>query len=263
MTYRELNRRSDNLALLLIQKGLQAGSIVALMADRSVETVAAIFGILKAGGIYLPVEPDYPGERIDFMLKDSGAEILIGEITNYKLQTISLDEGFNSKASNEPPILSSSHPPILHPSSPTQPTQLSYIIYTSGSTGKPKGVMVEHASAVNLAFAQGRRFRIDETDRILQFYSISFDVSVEEIVIAFSNGAALVLIDRETLLDSTASRDYIRLHSITHIDAVPSFLNNLDMDGLSSVKRIVSGGDTCPVSLAKKCSALPGCEFFN
>ncbi len=145
------------------------------------------------------------------------------------------------------------------------PHHLAYIIYTSGTTGIPRGVMVEHYSVVNLLLSQAATFQITKSDRFLQFYSTSFDASVEQIFIPLCTGAALVLIDQETLLDKERFHRFVLTHAITHIDAVPAFYSNIDMgffpDSLGPVKRIVAGGESCPAALAETLSKH--CDFYN
>jgi fengycin family lipopeptide synthetase D len=138
---------------------------------------------------------------------------------------------------------------------------LAYIIYTSGSTGRPKGVLVEHGSVVNLICNQDEYFNINQSDRILQFSSICFDASVEQIFIAFSSGAVLVLIDKSILLDVEKFDKFVFRHQVSHINAVPSFLNNIQLRNASQLKRVVAGGDVCPVSLAEKWRA--DFDFYN
>jgi amino acid adenylation domain-containing protein len=142
--------------------------------------------------------------------------------------------------------------PDTNPEPLNKPSDLAYIIYTSGSTGKPKGVMVEHSSVVNLAHSQEKYFAIDETDRVLQFSPIFFDASVEQIFIALTSGAAVCLIDKNLLLDTDRFETFISQNHITHIHAVPSFLGNLQLKEKNKLRRVISGGDICPVSLPKK-----------
>jgi len=195
LTYKELNRNSFQLARILRQRGMKANGIVGIMLERSVEMIIAILAILKSGGAYLPIDPDYPQERIQFMLEDSSAKILLAspgaqvktkqvkvkaEVEESFIDVIDISNLFSSSTS---PSSSSTLPCEVNPAN------LAYIIYTSGSTGKPRGVMVEHRSVVNLAYCQKRRFRITGEDRVLQFSSISFDASVEQIFISLYSGA--------------------------------------------------------------------------
>ncbi|MCP5048428.1 MAG: AMP-binding protein, partial [bacterium] len=157
-TYGQLNERSNRLAHLLREKGVAAGSIVAIMIERSLEMVTGIFGILKAGCAYLPIEPGYPEERVGFMLRDSGAKAIV---TN-GLKVRKTKPGDANQL-------------------PNQQTNLAYILYTSGSTGKPKGVMIEHGSVVNVLDYLFETYPFSEGDTYLFKTSYMFDVSVSEI----------------------------------------------------------------------------------
>ncbi|MCX6584456.1 MAG: AMP-binding protein, partial [Candidatus Aminicenantes bacterium] len=162
LSYKELNEQSHRLAGLLREKGVLSDNIAAIKIERSLEMIVGIMGILKAGGAYLPIDPDYPQERIDYMLKDSSAKILV---TANEIASLSTACVFNSHHSSF----------IIHHSS-----HLAYIIYTSGTTGKPKGVLIEHKNVVRLLF--NNRFQFDFNDRDVWslFHSYSFDFSVWE-----------------------------------------------------------------------------------
>ncbi|MCP5054992.1 MAG: amino acid adenylation domain-containing protein, partial [bacterium] len=167
ITYCELNRMADGLARQLTQKGVAPDSIVAIMAERSLEMIIGIYGILKAGAAYLPIDPEYPEERVRFMLQDSGAKIIVtnGLKVNGLDGLIVIKPGaageFLNRRTNEPII---------------QQTNLAYIIYTSGSTGKPKGTMVEHGGVVNLLSAMQTQFPLEEGDVYLLKTPYIFDV---------------------------------------------------------------------------------------
>ncbi|HLP57719.1 MAG TPA: amino acid adenylation domain-containing protein, partial [Candidatus Deferrimicrobium sp.] len=238
LTYRQLNEQSDRLAQLLITKGVLPDTIVGIMVERSIEMIIGIMGILKSDGAYLPIDPKFPPERIDYMLKDSRARVL-----NFENLDFEFVSNFDIRASN------------------FNPSNLAYIIYTSGSTGRPKGVLVEHASVVNLIFSRLEQFGVDNRDRILQFSSFCFDASVEQIFIALAGGAVLVLIDENVLLDPDKFAAFLAIQSITHIDSVPSFLNNIDFKPMAGLKRIISGGEVCSLPLAEKLSGYA--DFYN
>ncbi|MCP5049178.1 MAG: AMP-binding protein, partial [bacterium] len=141
------------------------------------------------------------------------------------------------------------------------PHHLAYIIYTSGTTGTPRGVMIQHSSVINLVNCQQRRFQITPTERILQFSSLSFDASVEQIFIALFSGALLVLITKDQLLEGKRFESAVSRYGITHMHAVPSFLKTLHMSGSYQLKRVIAGGDICPASLAKEW--YKDCDFYN
>ncbi|MCP5046008.1 MAG: amino acid adenylation domain-containing protein, partial [bacterium] len=242
LTYLQLNRRAEGLARRLNQCGVGADRIVGIMMERSLEMIISVLAILKAGGAYLPIDPDYPEERIDFMLKDSGTKVIVSN-------------GLKVKR------LSGTGEPTSQPTN--RQTNLAYIIYTSGSTGYPKGVAVEHASVVNLVFSQIRRFAVDEKDRVLQFSSLAFDASVEQVFISLCSGAVLVLVDKDTLLDRDGFGEFLLRRSITHLHAVPSFLDTIELTPAYPLKRIIAGGDICPLPLARRLSRPGLCEFYN
>ncbi|MCK4764999.1 MAG: non-ribosomal peptide synthase/polyketide synthase, partial [Candidatus Aminicenantes bacterium] len=258
LTYRKLNSRANQLARSLIEKGLEPGTPVGLMVERSIDMIVGILAVLKAGSPYLPIDPGYPAERIGYMIKDSRINMLLSSLEalsqlgiEFSGNVIDLgDKDLYKGDDSDPGIVMTSREPA-------------YIIYTSGSTGRPKGVLVEHNPVVNLTWNQGGFFGITKHDRVLQFSSICFDPSVEQIFTTLTNGAVLVLIDKDTLMDSDRFVEFIVSRSITHLHAVPTFLNNIDLDikSASRLKRIVSGGDVCPVSLAKKWSRYG--EFYN
>ncbi|UCH93412.1 MAG: amino acid adenylation domain-containing protein, partial [Candidatus Aminicenantes bacterium] len=270
LSYKELNKKSNQLAEGLKERGVKADLIVGIMMEGSVEMIIGILGILKAGSAYLPIDREYPGERIKYMLTDSGAKILVttrelSKEIQFEKEIIYLSDAINRVPTSHLLPFHSSNPPSYHlhvqPWVNAPATSLAYVIYTSGSTGKPRGVLVEHSSVINLAFSQKKYFNIDENERILQFSSICFDASVEQIFIAFFSGSALVLILKDILLDSAKFEEFIAKHLVTHLHAVPSFLDNMELKSKYGLKRIISGGDVCPVSLAKQWNR--DCRFYN
>ena len=251
LSYGGLGERAAGLVRRLKENGVGPESIVGLKMERSIEMMVALVSILKSGGAYLPIDPEYPEERTRFMLKDSQAGVIIEDDPG-------VESGIQIRIpGSEPPV------PASHTHAELTSGNLAYIIYTSGSTGLPKGVLVEHRSVVNLVYGQINRFRIDATDRVLQFSSISFDASVEQIFITLCSGAVLVLIDKETMLDSPRFNDFIFSRQLTHVHAVPSFLEAMDIRQAPSLRRIISGGDTCSVTLAQRIAAYEDCEFYN
>ncbi|MFY0632149.1 MAG: amino acid adenylation domain-containing protein, partial [Flavobacteriaceae bacterium] len=141
------------------------------------------------------------------------------------------------------------------------PDDLIYIIYTSGSTGVPKGVMVTHDSVFNYISHQQSFIGVDATDRILQFSPIYFDASMEQVWLSLSSGSRLVLAGMDTILDPQSFNDYIEEHQVTHLHATPSFLSSLELESNPFLRRIVSGGEQCTVSLAQK--YVGTYDFYN
>ena len=189
LTYGELNARANQLARYLKQHGVGAESLVGISLPRSPEMVIAVVAILKAGGAYVPLDPGYPKDRLEFMLADSKVEVLITQTTRaaqffeYNRKLICLDADAERMAANETENLAEA----------AQTANAAYVIYTSGSTGKPKGTLIEHRSLLNFTQAASAAYQITGSDRVLQFASLSFDTSAEEIFPALTKGATLVL----------------------------------------------------------------------
>ncbi|MCP4213940.1 MAG: amino acid adenylation domain-containing protein, partial [bacterium] len=271
ISYRELECAASNLATRLRRNALEPGKIIGILMERSTEMIIALLAVLKAGGAYLPLDPHYPADRINFILKDSNAQQLICNNTEilsgknaFQGEIIALrDTGVAKKADLRDNEEKPYHPEKMGISTLLEntPRDIAYVIYTSGSTGKPRGVLIEHSSAVNLAFYQKQYFGVTPDDRILQFSSISFDASVEQIFIAFFSGAGLVLVDRNTMLDENRFTLFLLRQSITHLHAVPSFLQTIPFRTFPALKRMISGGDQCPPGLAQKWQKV--CKFYN
>ncbi|HLP46658.1 MAG TPA: amino acid adenylation domain-containing protein, partial [Candidatus Kapabacteria bacterium] len=216
VTYRRLNEHSNRLAGLLIEKGVQPDNIVGIMMERSIEMVIGILGILKSGGAYLPIDPDYPKERSDYMLKDSGTKILLTGaecISNFH------------------------HSPfIIHHSSHS--SHLAYLIYTSGSTGRPKGVAVEHSQLVNFIYHMYRRYdqEVGVHDRCLGTTHIMFDVSIWELFLPLTFGARFVLLDGQNRFDVFELVAAISREKITLIYLPPALLEGVCEHLKASIK---------------------------
>ncbi|MBA3947366.1 MAG: amino acid adenylation domain-containing protein, partial [Herpetosiphonaceae bacterium] len=189
LTYAELDRRANQLAHHLQELGVRPDTPVALCAERSIELIVALLAILKAGGAYVPLDPALPSERLKFVLDDTQAPLVLteqrlaGRFTMAQARVIYLDVDSEELADQ----------PTSSPVCSVIAEQLAYIIYTSGSTGRPKGVMITHGALANYLAAVQNVYALTPADRLLQFASISFDASVEEIFNALTTGATLVL----------------------------------------------------------------------
>ncbi|MCP5049500.1 MAG: amino acid adenylation domain-containing protein, partial [bacterium] len=215
LSYGELNHASHCLARQLKEKGVNpvTNPIVAIMADRSVETVIGILGILKAGGAYLPIDPGYPQERIDFMLKDSGAGILLNRHTPLP-----------------DPLDGERQPPL----STAAPSSLAYLIYTSGTTGRPKGVAVEHTGAVNTLLCRKGVYGLDGSHVSLQLFSCAFDGFVTSFFTPLISGARIVLPGEEDSKNVGRLGKAIAKHQVTHFICIPA-LFRLIIEALTPV----------------------------
>ena len=167
ITYYELEQRANRLARRLRTRGLKHGSLAAILLHRSVEAYVAILAVLKAGAAYVPLDPEYPADRISFILKDAGVGVLITtddlarSHERFRGITVRVDMDCKSIETESPTRL----PKEFIDASPHD---LCYVIYTSGSTGRPKGVQIEHKSACNLVLGEGEIFKVRKTDRVCQ-----------------------------------------------------------------------------------------------
>ena len=235
ISYRELNQRANQLADFLREKGVKPDTIISIMMERSIEMIIGILGILKAGGAYLPIDPDYPEERIQYMLKDSSAKILLKE------------NDFTPEALNNRPKGASSFGiwDLEFGISPRQGGQLAYILYTSGSTGKPKGVMVNHHSVLRLV-KNTNFITFDSRDRLLQTGAVDFDASTFEIWGPLLNGALLCLASRDDLLNPHRLKSLIRQKDITIMWMTAPLFNRMlqeDIEIFWGLKSLLVGGD--------------------
>ncbi|QDY84671.1 amino acid adenylation domain-containing protein [Paenibacillus polymyxa] len=262
LTYSELDKASNQLARYLIQKGVESETIVAISVERSVEMVIGILAIIKAGATYMPIDPHYPIERIEYTLEDSGASFLIVDDpdsipTKYTGQVIALYDAIWAKESEQ------------GLAELNTPCSSAYIIYTSGSTGKPKGVMVEHRNVVQLLFNSTHLFDFDHRDVWTMFHSMCFDFSVWEMYGALLYGGRLVIVPRETAQDAAQFRQLLLEEKVTILNQTPSAFNMLSAleEPHSSplhIRRIIFGGEELsPVQLKEWNDKYPHTELIN
>ena len=230
LTYSELNRKANQLAHFLTKLNIKPDDRIAICLDRSFELIISIIGILKAGASYVPLDANYPGERLRFILEDSQANILItsskikGKFSLYQGNLIEIDnisDQISGCDTHNPAVDIDSH-------------NLIYVIYTSGSTGKPKGVLVEHKAVVNTLHALQTNFPLRETDAYLFKTNHVFDISVAEIFGWIFQGGKLVLISCGNENSADEILNIIEKNKITHVNFVPSVLHTL-LDSVSDV----------------------------
>jgi len=248
ITYRELKEKSTRLACYLQSKGVDPGSIVGIMMERSIEMIIGIFGILKAGGAYLPIDPDYPEDRIKYMLKDSGAEILLKD----------------NDLSTLPPF----PPSTLLTFYPSNPGNLAYVIYTSGSTGKPKGVMIEHSSVVNFIKGITAIIPFTAADTILSLTTISFDIFGLETLVPLTMGTPVVIGGRKEQLDAAAAARLLVQERVTIFQVTPSRLQLLLLEkeipnALESLHILLVGGEAFPKTLLEKARQIINDKIYD
>lgn len=251
ITYEQLNERANQLAASLRKHNIQPGHIVGILADKSIDMIAGILAVLKAGGAYMPIDPSYPQERIEYMLQDSGATSLL------------LDEHSPAPDCFEGTVIAMNDPDLIHesrsnPEHVNHSSDLAYIIYTSGSTGKPKGVMIEHRNVIRLFFNDRNLFDFCSTDVWTLFHSCCFDFSVWEMYGALLHGGKLIVIKLETARDPHAFLNILRQYQVTILNQTPTAFYQLLVAEASSRERdlflryIIFGGEALSLSKLKE-----------
>lgn len=237
VSYRELNERADSIAGYLLDRcNIQPEEIICLASERSVNTVAAFLGILKAGAACLPLDNEYPAERLKYIFEDSGARIYItgkddaGKAADFTGKILLLEElaGITGTHVEKPEI---------------RGDNLAYVIYTSGSTGKPKGVQIEHFQFMSMFQNVIGGYGVMETDRVLQFASHGFDASVFEIFQALLTGAVLVIADRKIIRNTELFIRYLDEKEVTFATLPPAYLHALNKAEMPFMKTIVTAGE--------------------
>jgi len=263
LTYRELNQRANQLAHYLRTLAVGPETLVGVCMERSLEMVVALYGVLKAGGAYVPIDPEYPQERIGYMLEDAGLSVLLtqrrvlGRLPAGGAKTLCLDDEWNQIAGKE----------TANPSKVPTPANLAYMIYTSGSTGKPKGAMNTHRGICNrLLWMQGQ-YQLTEADRILQKTPASFDVSVWEFFWPLLTGARLVLAKPGGHQDPAYLISLITEQRITVAHFVPSmlaiFLAESEVERCVSLRHVICSGEALPFILQEQFFKLLPAQLHN
>jgi non-ribosomal peptide synthetase-like protein len=259
-TYGELERRANQLAHALRARGIGRGQTVGLILPRSAEVSVTQLGVLKSGAAYVPLDPDYPAERVTGILADAAASLLITSSALAPRHAacgkplLVLDEAWEAIALGPTRQLSREETGLTL-------NDVAYIIFTSGSTGRPKGVQVEHRNVSCLVQAEGRYFQVQSYDRVYQGFSVAFDASVEETWLAFHAGATLVVGTREMMQAGPALAQLLSDARISVLSTVPTLLSILEGD-IPTMRLLILGGESCPQHLVRRW-ARPGRRVVN
>ncbi|MEV8516354.1 amino acid adenylation domain-containing protein [Dactylosporangium sp. NPDC051484] len=255
LSYDELNRRSNRLAHLLTDDFKVRGRVVAVLLERGFGLPVAELGVLKAGGAWLALDPQYPAERLAYQLSDAAAAVVV-----------TTSDLADRLPAGTPRVLLDADAldgrPDTPPAVDVEPEDTAYVIYTSGSTGRPKGVMVPHRAIVNFCTAFGELFAVTPADRILQFSNPAFDVSVSDIFSTLSAGATIVGAPRTELLDPDALQRLLAAERVSIVDIPPPVLGMLDPEPLSALRVLFIGMEPFGAELVNRW-ARPGREFHN
>ena len=236
LTYRELNEKANQLAQVLRKRGVGQDTVVGLLVRPSLEMFIGVLGILKSGGAYLPIDHEYPQERIRYMLEDSNSTLLLaqrdlmtgidypGEVLDLQSDGLYREKGENLSNLN-------------------RPGDLAYIIYTSGSTGKPKGVMIEHRSLINLCQWHMKDYQVTNSDKSTKYAGFGFDASVWEIFPYLLSGSTIHVIPEELRLDIGELNRYYEAHGITISFLPTQICEEFLKTGNRSLRKLLTGGD--------------------
>ncbi len=251
LSYKELDRLSSQLACYLQTKGVSSGILVVIYIERSFEMIISVLAVLKAGGAYIPVDPQHSKNRLEDVLNDSKATLLLTKTKQF--DTLSLQYNFIPIIAVDD-YLSSVKNIFTEDLTKGTADDLAYIIYTSGTSGVPKGVMIRQRSLVNTVLGVSRVLGITDKDIILNFFSLSFDGSLVEILCGLLNGAAVCIPTFEQVIPSELLIDHLREQKITLLTITPSALQLLPITELPHLKTIVVAGETGSLELAKRWS---------
>jgi amino acid adenylation domain-containing protein len=262
LTYRELNRQANQLAHCLKKRGVLPGDLIPIFMERCCDMVVAVLGILKVGAAYVPLDFDYPSMRIEYMLKDSGATLLLG--STRCMERLPAFAGDILCVDRDQPLFE--REPATNPAWATHPAGLAYVAYTSGSTGAPKGVLIHHRGVVRYCDFLGDNYHLNGTDIVLQLASFSFDASFRDMIAPLTAGARVMLVDEQQAKDPAVLISKIKQHRVTCLlSTVPPMLNALAEtmlaekgSGPHSLRLILVSGEPLHGALCQKVSEAFG-----
>ena len=263
LTYQQLEEQSNRFARFLTQQGVKCGDLVGICTTRRPRLLIQLLGILKAGAGYVPLDPQYPVERLRHMCEDSQLNIIVSE--NELVQTVTAFGktivAFEDFERNETALSSSA---VNQPPACSAPADVCYVIYTSGSTGKPKGVMVPHGAVVNFLYSMKERPGFSAEDKVLAITTLSFDIAVLELYLPLLCGGTVVIADWATATDGKKLIEALRCEEISLMQATPATWRMMIAAGWSGKQdlKILCGGE--PITRDLVASLLPRCrELWN
>ncbi len=263
LTYRELNTRANQLAHRLRRHGAGPEVLIGICLERSVEMVIGLMAILKTGSAYVPIDPDYPAERVRFMLTDSGVPVLLTQARLAK--ALPPTDAFVLCLDDEKEALAAED--MVNPNSGAELDNLAYLIYTSGSTGRPKGALNTHRGISNRLLWMQERYQLSTADRVLQKTPFSFDVSVWEFFWTLMTGATMIIARPDGHRESDYLVNLIVQQKITTLHFVPSmlraFLDEPDVSRCISLRRVICSGEALSVELQEKFFGRLTAELHN
>jgi amino acid adenylation domain-containing protein len=280
ITYRELDDRSNQLAHLLREKGINKGDRVGMFFPKCVESVISMLGVLKAGGVYVPLDPQAPPDRIGYIIGNCGIQILITNSdkrsgltpeTLSALECCILTEGRRDGGGDLIAWSRLAEFPAAHaPEVSLIETDLAYILYTSGSTGRPKGVMLSHQNALTFVEWCAEEFQVRSEDRLSNHAPLHFDLSVFDVYNTLEAGATVYLITEDLAVFPTSLANFIQTEAITIWYSVPSALmllllhGRVTVENLKSIRILLFAGEVFPMKYLRQLAEMtPSCELYN
>ncbi|WP_217225422.1 non-ribosomal peptide synthetase, partial [Streptomyces anulatus] len=261
MTYAELDARANRLAQYLVRMGVGLEDAVGVFVPRGVDLIVASLAVLKAGGAYLPLDPDYPADRLEFVLRDAGARVLL---TRGDVAGVLAAEGVRPVLMD---LVPEAREPSVKPDTGVTPEHAAYLIYTSGSTGLPKGTLIEHRSISNNLLWMQQNWPLVPSDGLLQKTACGFDVSVKELYWPLMFGARLVFADPDGHKDPAYLLDVISQHQVTVAHFVPSmlraFLEQGDVEGARSLRMVMCGAEKLAPDLLQEFKRRLGADLLH
>ncbi|WP_327069628.1 Pls/PosA family non-ribosomal peptide synthetase [Kitasatospora sp. NBC_01302] len=257
LSYAELDRRANQLARLLRERGAGPGASVGILLERSPESYVTLLAVLKSGASYVPLDPSFPADRVGFIARDAGLCDLVTtssmrhrtpELPCRVLELDGLADQLSMQSADRPNVA-------------IDPSSVCYVIYTSGTTGRPKGVAVSHANIVNFLQSVAPIYQVREEDRVYQGLSLAFDFSVEEIWPAWVVGATLVAGPTDDRRVGEGLAAFLVEQAITVLCCVPTLLTTIEAE-VSSLRSLLVSGEACPPDLVRRWSK-PGRRFLN
>ncbi len=253
-SYEVVNKRANQLANVLRNKGVAADSLVGIIVQDPLNIIVGLLGILKAGGAYLPLDPGYPLKAREYILKDSNMQVLVTE------KSKKIEESLPEAASSMPVILTDEDSLADYGTSNLEvvnkPTDLAYVIYTSGTTGKPKGTLVRHRGLVNFANWRIQAYRYSEKDVTLQLLSYTFDGFFTNFYSSLLSGGTLIMVPESRKLDYEYVKEIIREKGVTNTSLVPGMyeviIDSCTPEDLKTLRFVVLAGEQCKADLIKR-----------
>ncbi|BCL17541.1 non-ribosomal peptide synthetase [Micromonospora sagamiensis] len=258
LTYAELDRRADQLARYLRARGVTHQEIVPLVIRRDLDTLVTLLGVLKAGAAFAVLDPDHPTGRLDYVIRDTGARLVLTR--SDLLDRLPTADGWTAVAvDTEWPAIEAAEGPLPERAGPDS---LAYVLYTSGSTGRPKGVQIEHRALNAFATGYQRIFDLTPDDRMLQFNALAFDMCQGETFTGLTVGATLVLVPPDVVGSPEQVAELMRAERVSYVCIPPAMMALMESAPYPALRKIMVGGEAAPGDLVNRWN-LPGRRMLN